>query len=145
MIMTHRDPVEVVPSYVSMEAALYKLSSTVSDREVGQFWFHRLVQWMNRFAEARAQIGEHRFVDIDYREVGRDPMPQAEMVLARMGIASHIGLKDALSEFLAGNTREQRPLHDYSLERFGLDAGEITSAFADYRARYINTNGTEPA
>lgn len=145
MIMTHRDPAEVVPSYVSMEAALYKLSSVITDREVGQFWFHRLVQWMNRFAAARAQIGEHRFVDIDYREVGREPVAQAEMVLARMGIVSHGGLKDALGEFLAGNTREQRPLHDYSLERFGLDADEITSAFADYRARYINTKGTESA
>lgn len=27
LVMTHRDPVEVVPSYVSMEAALYKLNS----------------------------------------------------------------------------------------------------------------------
>ena len=143
LIMTHRDPADVVPSYVSMEAALYKLSSTITDREVGEFWFKRLAQWMGRFAQARARIGEHRFVDIDYRAVGREPMAQAEMVLARMGIAAGAGLEAALSEFLAGNKREQRPLHDYSLERFGLNAGEITRAFADYRARYIGTNGTE--
>jgi hypothetical protein len=38
---------------------------------------------------------------------------------------------------MAGNQREQRPLHDYSLERFGLDEEAIKQAFADYRKPYI--------
>jgi hypothetical protein len=137
LIMTHRDPVQTVPSYVSMQAALYKLSATISDHEVGAFWFPRLVEWMRLFEAARARIGEHRFVDIDYREVGREPLVQAERVLARMGIAADAGLQDALTEFLAGNKREQRPMHDYSPERFGLSEDEIRDAFADYRQRYI--------
>lgn len=141
LVMTHRDPLEVVPSYVSMEAALYKLSSTLTDREVGEFWFPRLVSWMRRFEAARARVGESRFIDIDYREVGRDPLGQAERVLARMGIAVDDGLETALAEFMAGNRREQRPMHDYSLERFGLDEGEIRTAFASYRARYIEPSG----
>lgn len=137
LIMTHRDPLEVVPSYISMEAALYKLGAVISDQEVGNFWFRRLVQWMRRFESARARIGEDRFIDIDYREVGSEPLVQAERVLARMGIANDDLLAGALTEFLAGNQREQRPLHDYSLDRFGLDEAEIRREFADYRARYI--------
>ena len=137
LIMTHRDPVEVVPSFVSMEAALYKLSSTIPDLEAGAFWFRRLAEWMHRFEAARERIGEHRFIDIDYREVGREPLAQAERVLARMGIARDRRLEAVLTEFLAGNQREQRPLHDYSLERFGLDEAAIMREFAAYRARYI--------
>ncbi len=137
LIMTHRDPVQTVPSYVSMQAALYKLSATVSDREVGEFWFPRLVEWMQRFEEARARIGEDRFIDIDYREVGRNPMAQAERVLARFGIPVDAAVEETLSEFLAGNKREQRPMHDYSLERFGLDEEAIKREFASYRTRYI--------
>ena len=137
LIMTHRDPLEVVPSFVSMEAALYKLSSSLTDREVGQFWAKRLAQWMHRFEAARSTIGEDRFIDIDYRTVGREPLVQAERVLSRMGLTVDEGLEAALSEFLAGNKREQRPLHDYSLERFGLDAKAIKQDFASYRARYI--------
>lgn len=137
LIMTHRDPLDVVPSYVSMEAALYKLSATVSDEEVGDFWFKRLVEWMRLFETARARIGEDRFIDIDYRAVGREPLAQAERVLERMGIPREDGLEAALTEFLAGNKREQRPMHDYSLERFGLDEAAIRQEFADYRARYI--------
>jgi len=137
LIMTHRDPIQTVPSYISMQAALYKLSSTLSDAEVGDFWFPRLVDWMQRFEAARARIGEERFVDIDYREVGREPLVQAEHVLARMGVPIDSSVEAALAEFMAGNQREQRPAHDYSLERFGLDEEEIKRRFADYRARFI--------
>jgi hypothetical protein len=137
LIMTHRDPVQTVPSYVSMQAALYKLSSSLTDEEVGAFWFPRLVDWMRRFEAARARIGEDRFIDIDYRAVTREPLAQAERVLARMGVPVDDKVEAALAEFMAGNTREQRPMHDYSLERFGLDEAAILREFAEYRARYV--------
>jgi LPS sulfotransferase NodH len=137
LIMTHRDPLQTVPSYVSMQAALYKLSATLTDQEVGEFWFPRLVEWMRMFETARERIGEDRFIDIDYREVGKEPMAQAERVLTRMGIPVDAQLEEVLAEFLAGNKREQRPMHDYSLERFGLDEEAIKREFAAYRERYI--------
>ena len=137
LIMTHRDPLQTVPSYVSMQAALYKLSATVTDREVGEYWFMRLVEWMRLFEAARVRIGEQRFIDIDYREVGKDPMTQAQRVLSRIGIPTDDRLDEALTEFLAGNKREQRPMHDYSMERFGLDEEAIKREFATYRERYI--------
>ena len=138
LIMTHRDPLQTVPSYVSMQAALYKLSATLTDAEVGAFWFPRLVEWMRMFEAARERIGEDRFIDIDYREVGKEPMAQAERVLSRMGIPVDAQLEEVLAEFLAGNKREQRPTHDYSLERFGLDEEAIKREFATYRERYIS-------
>ena len=138
LIMTHHDPLQTVPSYVSMQAALYKLSASLTDAEVGAFWFPRLVEWMRMFEAARERIGEHRFIDIDYREVGKEPMAQAERVLSRMGIPVDAQLEEVLAEFLAGNKREQRPMHDYSLERFGLDEEAIKREFATYRERYIS-------
>lgn len=138
LVMTHRDPLEVVPSYVSMEAALYKLNSVHSDEAVGAFWFPRLAEWMHRFEEARARIGEDRFIDIDYREVAREPLKQAQRVLAHIGVPLDDKIEAALTEFMAGNKREQRPMHDYSLERFGLHEADVREAFASYRARYIS-------
>lgn len=137
LIMTHRDPLDVVPSYISMECALYKLNSVHTDAEVAGFWFPRLVDWMDRFLAARARIGEDRFIDIDYRAVAREPLPQAERVLARMGIPVDSRIEAALAEFMAGNTREQRPVHAYSLDRFALTEDRIAEAFATYRARFI--------
>jgi Sulfotransferase domain. len=138
LIMTHRDPLQTVPSYVSMQAALYRLSTTLTDHETGGFWFPRLVEWMRRFEEARERIGESRFIDIDYREVASDPMGQAQRVLARIGIPIDERLEQQLNEFLAGNKREQRPAHEYSLERFGLSEEAIRKEFAAYRARFAS-------
>jgi hypothetical protein len=138
LIMTHRDPLQTVPSYVSMQAALYKLGATIDDRDVGAFWFPRLVNWMKRFESARERIGEDRFIDIDYRDVAREPLLQAQRVLERMGLPADGGSEAAMAEFMAGNKREQRPMHDYSLERFGLDEEEVKQAFAHYRNRYIS-------
>jgi LPS sulfotransferase NodH len=138
LIMTHRDPVQVVPSYVSMQAALYKLSARIDDKAVGDFWFQRLVNWMRRFEAARTAIGEERFIDISYRDVVREPLAQAERVLARFGIPTDETVEKALAEFMAGNKREQRPAHDYAPERFGLSEDAVREAFSDYRARYIS-------
>jgi hypothetical protein len=62
---------------------------------------------------------------------------QAHRVLDAIGVTRDARIDAVLSEFLEGNKREQRPLHDYSLARFGLDEAEIAREFADYRARYI--------
>jgi len=137
LIMTHRDPLQTVPSYVSMQATLYRLSAEIPDRDVGAFWLKRLTEWMKRFEAARSRIGEDRFIDIDYGEVARAPLDQARRVLERMDIALTGDVDAALGEFIAGNRREQRPSHDYSPERFGLQKADILSAFADYRSRYI--------
>lgn len=137
LIMTHRDPLQTVPSYISMQAALYKLNTKCTPEEVGAVWFPRLAEWMRRFQLARQRIGEARFIDIDYSMVSREPLAQAERVLKRMGISFDMASEAMLSEFLAGNKREQRPMHDYSLERFGLSQEAIRREFASYRAQYI--------
>ena len=135
LIMTHRDPLEVVPSYVSLQAAIYKMSASIPDHDVGAFWFPRLVQWMHRFEQARASIGDDRIIDIDYRAVLKDPIGQATRVLNRIGIDTDESTEQGLEEFLAGNRREQRPAHDYSLERFGLDEQKVREAFRSYWPR----------
>ena len=45
-------------------------------------------------------------------------------------------LEAALTEFIAGNKREQRPMHEYSMAQYGLSEEEILTEFADYRARH---------
>lgn len=137
LIMTHRDPLETVPSYISMQIALYRLGARLADREVAAFWLSRLSEWMRRFEAARTKIGEHRFLDIDYSDVVGEPLQQARAVLRRIGVEPGEETDVAFAEFLAGNRREQRPVHEYSLERFGLDEAAIDNAFGAYRARYL--------
>ena len=137
LIMTHRDPVEAVPSCISMMASLYRLYSAVDDREACAFWFPRLVTWLDRFQAARERIGEKRFVDVSYADFMRDPVAQAVPVLERMNLRVHAGMERMLADFMEANRRDKRPVHAYSLSRFGLEREDVERAFASYRARYI--------
>jgi len=42
-----------------------------------------------------------------------------------------------LADFMEANRRDKRPVHAYSLSRFGLEREDVERAFASYRARYI--------
>lgn len=143
LIMTHRDPLETVPSYVSMQATLYRLTAHVDERDVADFWVRRLAQWMTAFEAQRAAIGEARFIDIDYRDVIRAPLEQAMRVIRLLDIAAGADTEAALRDFLAGNAREQRPAHNYSLDGFGLNSAAIEGGFSDYRSRYIVTDAEQ--
>ncbi len=130
LIMTHRDPVAVIPSYISMEQTLYAMTSDVPVRAIADFWFGRLQNWLTAFATTRAEIGEARFIDIDYARVIAEPVAEATRVLERMGIAVDARIEAAMREFLAGNQREQRPAHGYDLADFGLSERKIRAAFS---------------
>lgn len=138
LIMTHRDPVQTVPSYISMMDALYSMGSDQVDKKaVGHFWLHRLAEWMRAFEKGRVNLDSSRFVDIHYSEVIKQPLQQAERALTRMGITVTPEMESVMAEFLAGNKREQRASHQYSIEEYGLTEQDIEREFADYRARYI--------
>lgn len=138
LIMTHRDPVQTVPSYISMMDALYSMGSDQVDKKaVGHFWLHRLAEWMRAFEKGRVNLDSSRFVDIHYTEVIKQPLQQAERALTRMGITVTPEMESVMAEFLAGNKREQRASHQYSIEEYGLTEQDIEREFADYRARYI--------
>ena len=138
LIMTHRDPVQTVPSYISMMDALYSMGSDQVDKKaVGQFWLHRLADWMRAFEKGRVNLDSSRFVDIHYSEVIKQPLQQAERALTRMGITVTPEMESVMAEFLVGNKREQRASHQYSIEEYGLTEQDIEREFADYRARYI--------
>ncbi len=137
LIMTHRDPVEAVPSCISMMTSLYRLSSRVDDRETCAFWFPRLVTWLGRFQAARERIGEDRFIDVSYADFMRDPVAQAMPVLERMNLRPDAGMERMLTDFMEANRRDRRPAHAYSLSRFGLEREDVERAFASYRERYI--------
>lgn len=71
-VMTHRDPVDTVPSYCSMVAALHGAGTDRLDRvTVGRFTARRWAALLERFTRAREARGDARFIDVAYRAVQR--------------------------------------------------------------------------
>lgn len=139
-VMTHRDPVDTVPSYCSMVAALHGAGTDRLDRvTVGRFTARRWAALLERFTRVREACGDARFIDVAYRDVQRAPLAEWRRVLAALGEPVDAASEAIAAEWLRHNGREQRAPHRYTLEEFGLDRAGLAELFAAYRTRFITT------
>lgn len=138
IVMTHRDPVQTVPSYCSMMASLYKMgSASITNELIGEFWPARLKQWLDRFMAARTEMNADRFIDVDYNEQLSNPISIAGQVLEKSGLDMTDELKAGMSDWIEANKREHRAPHKYELADFDLSRSEIETQFTAYRNKYI--------
>jgi hypothetical protein len=146
IVMTHRDPIKTIPSFASMSYTLRSMMSDRADKAVtGRHWLMRLSTLMNRLMGLRSSIGEHRFVDISYEELVKDPIIQARRVFAAMGRDFSAADEAAMRAWFAGNQRDGRPSHQYSLEEYGLTAEQIDAQFSAYKARFLGADAAVAA
>jgi hypothetical protein len=137
-IMTHRDPVRSIPSYCSMVASLYHMSSDHVDlMAIGQHWQRR---WSGALKQLYALRDgdpaiEARFLDIRYDDLVKDPMAQTRIVYDRLGLDYTASDEALMQAWVGGNQRDNRPAHEYSLQQFGLTEEGLKEAFAFYRSR----------
>ncbi|MBP6229799.1 MAG: hypothetical protein KA472_17820, partial [Pseudomonadales bacterium] len=66
-----------------------------------------------------------------------DPIGQIGYIYGRLGIDFTHEAKQCMNSWVAENRREQRPMHEYTLEQFGFDAREIRQELAEYRETYV--------
>lgn len=138
VVMTHRDPVETVPSYCSMEASLYRMvSDDIAPEEVAAFWVPRLAELLGMFMSARDGDGAVRFIDVRYAELTARPLETATLVLSAAGVAMTPEILEGMEAWIEANRREHRAPHRYSAADFGLDDETLRGQFAAYRARFI--------
>lgn len=138
LIMTHRDPLHTVPSFCSLVAALQEFGMGEFDRvKVGRFTAKRWAGMLERFTSIRDEVGEGRFIDVDYGDLIKDPLGQWRRVLERLGEPVTPEAEHAAARWLEENGREKRAAHHYTLEEFGLTAPELEQWFAGYRERFI--------
>jgi hypothetical protein len=140
VVMTHRDPLETVPSYCSMEASLYQMvSDSIGKQKVAAFWEPRLHELLTMFTASRERLGDGKFVDVRYKDQLKEPIAVASRVLTAAGVEVTPEVRAGMDEWVEANRREDRAPHRYTLEDFGLDAEEVRVRFADYRRRFIET------
>jgi hypothetical protein len=139
IVMTHRTPVESIPSYCSMQYSLYQMvSDTITKEMVGAFIEPRLHEWLSMFMAARDRVGEGRFIDIDYKDQLTKPVETASRVIAEVGLPVSPEVREAMDVWAEGNKREDRAPHKYTLEDFGLTREQVATHFGDYINRFID-------
>ena len=140
VIQTHRDPLETLPSVASMYRALWKLGTdAVDDREVGRQCLERWAWALTRCLRSRDAMPEDRFLDVWYRDVLRDPLSQVQSIYEFVGREFSREAEASMRQWARDNPRDKRAAHEYTLEEFGYTPEAICEAFAEYRARFIES------
>jgi hypothetical protein len=138
VIQTHRDPLQTIPSIASFADNLWKLYMATSDpARAGRQWSDI---WARGIAATQAYRDSHapeRFFDVWFADTLSQPLAVVRAIYDYLGLDFPEETQQRMAAFLEANRRENRPLHAYTIDHYGLTEAQIERDFAAYRQRYI--------
>ena len=145
LIQTHRDPLRAIPSIASLNTTLRNaFSHPVDPEEIGMDCAARLSGALDRFLRKRDTLPTNRFVDVAYAELTDSPMSTVERLYDHLGWPLSATARAAMQGYLARNPKDACGVHRYSLQSFGLDAGQEAKRFARYCTRFDVRREADP-
>jgi len=139
IVWPHREPAQCIPSLASLIHSLRVLASDrVDPVDVGREWSEKFRRAIGRCMDVR-EAHEDRFLDLRYEDLVADPLAQAARIYAFAGLSFSEDVAARMRRWAVENAREKRPLHRYTLERFGLGEPGLRRDFARYRERFLES------
>jgi hypothetical protein len=139
VVLTHRDPLKVLPSLVSLMATLrWMHSDTVDVQAVVKSAVHGTAIAMDLVMQWRSDgtLPDDRIVDVRFDDLVGDPWRTMHSVYARIGATLTADAEGRMREYLGARPRERHGRHDYDFADTGLDVAETRARFAAYQERY---------
>jgi hypothetical protein len=137
LVMTHRDPAEVVGSACSL---IRHIRPIFSDRvDLGEIAAQMIATFdlmIARQNEFRDEHGEDAIYDIHYVDQLRDPIGEMRRLYAHFDAPFTAEAEAGMTRLLARNPQGKHGRHVYSLEEFGLTAAGVREHFRDYCQRH---------
>jgi Sulfotransferase family len=139
IILTHRDPLEVVPSMASLHATLRStFSDAIDPAETGAEATSRWAEGIRRALAERdsGAVPADRFLDVMYTDLVRDPLAAVRRVYRYYDLPFTDAVEGRMRRFLAENPKDKHGAHRYTLEQFGLDRDVELARYRSYRERF---------
>jgi Sulfotransferase family len=137
LVMTHRDPAEVVGSACSLIRLVRPNFSDVVDlRQIADQMIKTFDLMIARQNAYRDKHGANSIHDIRYIEQLQNPIGEMRKLYAHFGEPFTPEAEAAMQRQLAGNPQNKHGKHVYSLQEFGLTAAAIREHFRGYCERF---------
>ena len=139
VILTHRNPLEVVASVASLHTTLRgTFSDTVDPAAVGAEVSQRWADGITRALRDRdAGCGPaDRFIDVMYGDLVRDPLGTVRRIYQHFGRRLTPVAEERMRTFLAANPKDKHGQHRYALAQFGLDHDRVRELYRSYCERF---------
>lgn len=138
VVLTHRDPLQTIPSIASFHENLWKIHMTAPNpARAGRQWSDIWARGMKETMAFRDRQPPERFCDVCFHDTLAKPLEVVKTIYDWLGISFPADTKDKMQAYLEANSREKRPLHQYGPDRYGLSEEQIKRDFAAYRARHV--------
>ncbi len=139
VVLTHRDPVDTIPSLTSMTAGIWVIYSDNADpTEVGRTWSRKFANGMNHTMDVREQMGDERFLDLWFRDTVSQPLQEIQKIYDFIGMELTDEARAEMTQWQDFNKRELRPPHEYTLEQYGFTEAGLKQQFDRYRQKFID-------
>ncbi len=143
IILTHRDPLKVLPSCASFTEVLRRGFSERVDKvslaqEVRQRWLDGAGLAV-KYRQTPGNLQQQLF-DVRYAELLRDPMAMVRRIYTHFDLELTPAAATAMQRFLTANPKHKGGVHRYSLAEFGLNPQEERRCFQFY----LDFFGIEP-
>jgi hypothetical protein len=133
--ITHRDPLAVLQSAITMIAYGDRLRRTVDLAELGAYWIDRIDTLLRRCVDQRDAIP--RAIDVRFDEYMADQFGTIESIYAMADLELTPSARERIEGHLAANPRGKHGQVAYDLRGdFGLDPDALWERFAFYTDRF---------
>jgi hypothetical protein len=138
-VMTHRDPTDVLLSVAEVYADIVGgFSDQVDRRYLGELNVQQWSVGMERAiafrSPARPGGSDHRFFDIDFRDMVADPLGAVSSLYAWLGVPVTDEFESGMRAWWAHNAEHREPSTKADASDFGLDVDHVRPRFANYVA-----------
>jgi len=136
--ITHRDPVSVLQSAVTMLGYGDRMRRTSIEPEaLAHYWLERIEQLLGACMRDHDLLPADRTLDVVFHEFMADDVAMVERIYARNGLPTTPVARRALDAYMAENPRGRYGRVAYDLRGdFGLDPAEVRKRFGEYFARF---------
>jgi hypothetical protein len=137
VVVTHRDPVSVTTSVVTMLSYTARLQAArVDPVAIGHYWADRLARMLRACADDRDLVPAEQSLDVPFPEFMADDVAMVERIDRVAGQPFTPEVEAAMRGFMDEHPRGRHGGVRYDLATFGLDADELRERFAFYTDRF---------
>jgi hypothetical protein len=136
-VVTHRDPVSVTASMVTMLAYSARLGhDRVDTHWIGAYWSDRLRLMLQACVDSRDALPATQAIDVRFDEFMEDDVAMVRRIYDLAGQPFTGEVETAMVDFMVDNPRGRHGAVLYDLAEFGLDRVQLRDSFSFYVDRF---------
>src|SRR6056300_227458 len=137
LVMTHRDPVDVLGSACSLVKAVRPMfSEDVDLHAIGANLLETFDVMIERVLAYKERHGWDSIYDLQYADIMANPILEMQKLYEHFGEDFTEDVRAGMEQYMLNNPKGKHGKHEYQLEDYGLSDAQIRAHFADYCERF---------